>query len=88
MPYSSVRLAGTYADDVTRAVATWAAATAGVCPAADATPGSAPASAMPSTATPAATALLMCKNPVMRLTPSQLRFSSRLPGQEAGPHRV
>ena len=65
MPYSSVRLAGTYAGDVTRAAATWTVAAAGVHPAADATPGTAPASAMHATATLPATALLICKNLVM-----------------------
>jgi hypothetical protein len=74
MPYSSVRLAGTYADDVTRAAATPAVTAGGVRPAANATPGTAPASAMPTTAMLPATARLIRKNLVMHPTPSPLGF--------------
>ena len=65
MPYSSERLAGMYADNVTRTAATWTAAAAGVRPAAEAAPGTAPANAMHATSTLPATALLMCKNLVI-----------------------
>ena len=74
-------LAGTYAGNVTRAAATWTVAAAGVSPAADATPGTAPANAMHATATLPATALLMCKNLVIA---PHLLFPSALPWQEAG----